>query len=140
MHCFMQKSLWSKKVNIKYIHSLFRIRFIGPILKSYNFVLQIIVVALFLLSAQATRTVDGSILEFLFLCHVNQGRSQLFVKGGAKPKNLDLFADSAQQSHANKVSPNWPGSRACLRAWKLFGFSLLNIHSAHFGGTFLYFF
>ena len=51
-----------------------------------------------------------------------QGRSQLFVNGGPKPKILDLFADFAQQSRANEVSPNWLGSRAHLMALEALGF------------------
>ena len=48
--------------------------------------------------------------------------------------NIFLFVFSDEvQSHAKEVSSNWPGSRACLRALEAHGFSLLNMHSHHFG-------
>ena len=51
-----------------------------------------------------------------------QGRGQLFVKVGPKPKILDLFADSMQRNCANEVSLDWLGSRACLMALEVLGF------------------
>ena len=64
-----------------------------------------------------------------------QGQIQDLVK--ASHKNfLSIFAVKAQQSCANKVSPNWLGLRALLRVLEALGFSLLNMHSPHFGVPF----
>ena len=45
----------------------------------------------------------------------------ILVKGGPK-LFLRKFANATKQSHANEVSFNRPGSRACLRALEAFGF------------------
>ena len=58
----------------------------------------------------------------VMLTSQSPGPYSAFFKGGPKPKILDLFANFAQQSCTNEVSPNWPGSRACLRALEALGF------------------
>ena len=51
-----------------------------------------------------------------------------------------IFADSAQQSCANEVSPYWPGSRAHLRALEALGFFITKYAFSPLWGTFLYYF
>ena len=68
-----------------------------------------------------------------------QGWIQDLVKGGPKLFGL-IFANSAQQSHVNKVSPYWPGSRAHLRALEALGFFITKYAFSPFWGTFLYYF
>ena len=68
-----------------------------------------------------------------------QGRIQDLVKGGPE-LFWPCFAESAQQSHANEVSPYWSGSRACLRALEALGFFITKYAFSPFWGTFLYYF
>ena len=68
-----------------------------------------------------------------------QGRIQDLVKGGRK-FSWSTFADSAQRSHANEVSPYWLGSRAHLRALEVLGFFITKYAFSLFWGTFLYYF
>ena len=71
---------------------------------------------------------------------VFQGRSQLFVKGGPRPKILDLFANFVQRSCENEVNPKLTligqGPRPALGPWKLLDFLLLNMQSLHFEAPF----
>ena len=51
-----------------------------------------------------------------------------------------IFADSAQQSCANEVSPYWLGSGACLRALEAVWFFITKYAFSPFWSTFLYYF
>ena len=78
-------------------------------------------------------------LNTLRMKRLSQGQIQDLVKG--VPKYFwPIFADSAQQSHANKVSPYWPGSRARLIALEALGFFITKYAFSPFWGTFLYYF
>ena len=68
-----------------------------------------------------------------------QGQIQDLVKGA--PKFFQpIFANSAQWSHVNKVSPYWLGSRAHLRTLEALGFFITEYAFSPFWGTFLYYF
>ena len=73
-----------------------------------------------------------------YIVHI-QGRIQDLVKGAPKFFWL-IFANSAQQSRANKVSPYWLGSRASLRALEALGFFITKYAFSPFWGTFSYYF
>ena len=70
----------------------------------------------------------------------NQGRIQDLVKGGGPILFWPIFADSAQWSCANEVSPYWLGSGAHLRALEALGFFITKYAFSPFLGTFLYYF
>ena len=69
----------------------------------------------------------------------HRGRSRIWLRGGPKFFWL-IFANSTQWSRVNKVSPYWPGSRACLRALEALGFFITKYAFSTFWGTFLYYF
>ena len=61
-------------------------------------------------------------MEYQRFLDVHQGRVQDLVKGGGPEFFWLSFADSAQWSHVNEVSPYWLRSRARLRALEALGF------------------
>ena len=68
-----------------------------------------------------------------------RGGSRIWLRGGPEIFWL-IFADSVQLSHANKVIPYWPGSRAHLRALEALKFFITKYAFSPFWGTFLYYF
>ena len=70
---------------------------------------------------------------------ISQGQIQDLVKGGPKLFWL-IFANSAQRSHANEVSPYQKGSRAHLRAPEALGVFITKYTISPFWGTFSYYF
>ena len=75
----------------------------------------------------------------LHFCDNKSGRIQDLVQGG--PKFFGpIFADFTQRSHANEVSPYWPGSRARLRVLEALGVFITKYAFSSFWGTFLYYF
>ena len=69
---------------------------------------------------------------------LHRGRSKIWLRGSLI--FLAHFANSVQWSHANEVSPYWPGSRVCLSALEALEFFITKYAFPPFWGTFLYYF
>ena len=119
----------------------------APPIKSWIHPCEIQMVNLLFDISQLYQVVYSSLMYFFLtnsshsLCSDKgmQRQIQDLVKGG--PKIIwPIFADPAQWSHVNEVSPYWPGSRACLRAPEALGFFITKYAFSPFWGTFLYYF